>query len=305
VSASDASAGGGPVPAAATPSEWGSGAPDGFDPEAVPIRPAATVMVVEDRPDLRVLMLRRTARAVFAGDMWVYPGGRVDPDDAEGVLDHVTGLTDAAASAALGIDHGGLAFWVAALRECFEEAGILLARDSATGAPLDLRDAATAARLEPCRAALNAGQRGFADIVAELGVVLDASQVHYVGHWVTPLGSPRRFDTRFFLAAPPPDQTAVHDDTEIVHHEWVSPAAAIEAWRADRMAMMTPTARMLMSLLPFERAADVVTAAAAERPLDQVRVQRDGETYHIMLPGDAGYDDGDPDLEFGWVKLRP
>jgi 8-oxo-dGTP pyrophosphatase MutT (NUDIX family) len=280
--------------------------PEGFDPEAVPIRPAATVMVVEDRPDLRVLMLRRTARAVFAGDMWVYPGGRVDADDALAVLDHVTGLTDAAASAILGIDRGGLAFWVAALRECFEEAGILLARDASSGAPLDLRDPATAARLQPCRAALNAGQRGFADIVAELGVVLDASQVHYVGHWVTPMGSPRRFDTRFFLAAPPPDQTAVHDDTEIVHHEWVSPAAAVEAWRADRMAMMTPTARMLMSLLPFERAADVVAAAAADRPAEQIRVRRDpDDTYHIMLPGEPGYDEGDPDLEFGWVKLRP
>ncbi len=185
-----------------------SGPTTDFDPAAVPIRPAATVMVVDDRPDLHVLMLRRTATAIFAGDMWVYPGGRVDPDDAEAVLDHVSGLTDAEASAQLGLERGGLAFWVAALRECFEEAGILFGHDRRTGAPIDLTDPAAIDRLAAQRDALNAGQRSFAEVVAELDVVLDASKVHYIAHWVTPLGPPRRFDTRFFLAAAPPGQLA-------------------------------------------------------------------------------------------------
>ena len=275
------------------------------DPTAVPIRPAATVMLVDDRPDLRVLMLRRTVQAVFASDMWVYPGGRVDPEDAATVFDRVRGLDDATASAALGIAEGGLAYWVAALRECFEEAGILLGVDRRSGAPVRFDDDARRDAAEALRTGLNAGEVDFATVVRELDVVLDASQVHYVAHWITPLGPPRRFDTRFFLAAAPPGQVPMHDDTEIVHHDWIAPATGMAAWRAEGMAMMTPTARMLQCLEPFDVAAAAVRAAAAAVEAHQVRVSRDVPRYEVLLPGDPGYDDGDPDTEFGWVKLRP
>lgn len=281
-----------------------------FDPAAVPIRPAATVMVVEDRPghtgeELRVLMLRRTTRAIFAGDMWVYPGGKVDDEDAEIAAGHVVGLDPEEANRRLGVSTNGLAYWVAALRECFEEAGILLARRAHDGAPIDVSDPATVARLAARRAELNAGAVSFADVIREEGVALDAARIHYVAHWVTPLGPPRRFDTRFFLAAAPAGQIAAHDDTEIVHHEWVSPMDAVRRWEADEMAMMSPTARMLMCLLPFRRAAEVVDAAALDIEPHQIRVAREGAAYRIMLPGDEGWHDGDPDTEFGWVKLRP
>jgi 8-oxo-dGTP pyrophosphatase MutT (NUDIX family) len=286
---------------------------DQYDPTAIPIRPAATVMVVDDAPGaaaaaLRVLMLRRTAGAVFGGDMWVYPGGRVDDEDEAIAAGHVVGLDAAEANRRLGLTRGGLgglAYWVAALRECFEEAGILLARRAGDGEAIDVSDAATVARLQQRRAALNAGSTTFADIIRDEGVVLDATRIHYIAHWITPLGPPRRFDTRFFLAAAPTGQVAAHDDNEIVHHDWVAPGHAVEAWRADRMAMMSPTARMLMSLAAFDRAADAVAAAAADVEAHQIRVRRIDETYHILLPGDDGWDDGDPDTEFGWVKLRP
>lgn len=285
---------------------------DPFDPDAVPIRPAATVMVVEDEPTasqldvppLRVLMLRRTARAIFAGDMWVYPGGRVDDEDEAIAAAHVVGLTAAEADRRLGVERGGLSYWVAALRECFEEAGILLARRRSDGAPIDVTDPATVARLARRRDELNAGRIGFAELIEAEEVELDAARIHYVAHWVTPLGSPRRFDTRFFVAAAPPGQVAAHDDTEVVHHEWVAPRPAVDAWLADRMAMMSPTARMLMCLLPFERAAEVVAAAEADIEAHQVRVRRIDEQYRILLPGDDGWEDGDGDAEFGWVKLR-
>ena len=94
-----------------------------FDPLTVPVRPAATVMLLDDRPDLHVLMLRRTARVVFAPDNWVFPGGRVDPDDHAEDFDRIfRGLTDAEASSSLDVDHGGLAWWLAACRETMEEA---------------------------------------------------------------------------------------------------------------------------------------------------------------------------------------
>ena len=89
-----------------------------FDPETVPIRPAATVMLVDDRPDLHVLMVRRTARVVFAPDMWVFPGGRVDPDDHLDDFDTLcSGISDTEASRMLEMDRGGLAWWMAACRE--------------------------------------------------------------------------------------------------------------------------------------------------------------------------------------------
>lgn len=267
-----------------------------FDPAAVPIRPAATVMLVDDRPDLQVLMLRRSARQVFAGDMWVYPGGAVDPEDASRVGASCAGLDDATASARLELPSGGLAFWVAAIRECFEEAGVLYA-----DVPEDM---ALSARLEAHRLALNNRETTFPKIVADESLVLHADRLHYIAHWITPFGSPRRFDTRFFLARFPAGQIAAHDDGELVHHDWVRPAEAIERWRADDMAMMSPTARMLMSLAAFGSADEAVAAAAQDLAAQQVRVVQDG-AYHIMLPGDPGYDDGDPHTEFGWVRLYP
>ena len=270
-------------------------APD-YDPRAVAIRPAATVMLVDDRPDLHVLMLRRHARQAFAGDMWVYPGGAVDVADAAEAAPHCDGLDDRTASRRLGVDAGGLAYWVAAVRECFEEAGVLFATLP--------DDAGAVERLAAHRDALNRHEVAFGDIVTAEGLRLQVDRLHPVAHWITPLGPPRRFDTRFFLAAFPEGQVAAHDDGEAVHHEWVRPAEAVEAWRAERMAMMSPTARMLMCLAPFTSAADVAAAAAAGLPPDQVRVPREGP-YRILLPGDAGYDDGDPEPEFGWVALRP
>jgi 8-oxo-dGTP pyrophosphatase MutT (NUDIX family) len=268
-----------------------------FDPQAVPIRPAATVMLVDDRPDLQVLMLRRAARHVFAGDMWVYPGGAVDPDDAQRTAAACRGLDDRIASSRLGLPSGGLAFWVAAIRECFEEAGVLFADFvGGQGDP---------ARFEQHRVDLNERRASFPDIVAAEGLQLRAEALHYIAHWITPLGSPRRFDTRFFLARFPAGQVAAHDDGELVHHDWVRPAEAIERWREDRMAMMSPTARMLMSLAQFSSAAEVLAAAAQNLVPRQVRVRNSGG-YQILLPGEPDYDLGDPDTEFGWVMLyRP
>jgi 8-oxo-dGTP pyrophosphatase MutT (NUDIX family) len=268
-----------------------------FDPLSVPIRPAATVMLVADRPDLHVLMLRRAARQVFAADMWVYPGGAVDPADAEEAAPHVVGLDDEVASARLGLARGGLAYWVAAVRECFEEAGVLFARGGV--------DHLDVGHLAGRRAALNRHEEDFVAMLAEEALQLDLSALHPVGHWITPLGSPRRFDTRFFLAAFPEGQVAAHDDGEAVHAEWFRPADAVAAWREGRMAMMSPTVRMMMCLEPFGRAADVVAAAAAGLEAHQVRVRRDETVYEILLPGDVGYDDGEDESEFGWVALRP
>ncbi|MDP7068234.1 MAG: hypothetical protein QF637_11475, partial [Acidimicrobiales bacterium] len=171
-----------------------------YDPESIPIRSAATVLILADKPDLQVLMLKRNARSIFVGDMWVYPGGAVDPEDGTAEADAVVeGLTDTEASESLQVDQGGVAFWVAALRETFEEAGILLARNPGDEQLVDLSVPDLEQRFNTYRAGVNSGDVDFVDMVRREGLVLDGSGVHYVSRWVTPLGPPRRYDTRFFV----------------------------------------------------------------------------------------------------------
>ena len=275
-----------------------------FDPEAVEVRPAATVMIVDDRPDLHVLMLKRNARSVFVGDMWVYPGGAVDPEDGHGRNEELcSGEDDTSASAALGIESDGLAYWVAALREMFEEAGVLLAHRAGETGLIDLSKPEVEAAFSQYRDAVNDGTAEFMDVVAREDLRLELTDMHYVGHWLTPVGPPRRYDTRFFLAAMPAGQTPLHDDDEAVHHEWVRPRDALAMNRSDEMVMMTPTVAMLKRLLPWQAAAEAV-AAASGGEVEQARILPDVDgPERIVFPGEPGYDTADPEVEFGWVTL--
>jgi 8-oxo-dGTP pyrophosphatase MutT (NUDIX family) len=263
-----------------------------LDPELVPVKPAATVMLVRDaadgEPGVEVFMLRRTANAVFGAGMYVFPGGRVDGvDGADDIAPFCRGLDDARASEQLGIDHGGLAYWVAAVRECFEEAGVLLA-ERRDGGPLQLR---------------NEDRHEIHDQDSSLSLValcrrddlvLDLSTTQYVDHWITPIGEQRRFDTRFFLAEMPIDQEPLHDDKETVDSLWVRPAAALRMQADGELMMMPPTMANLRFLEPHESAAAALAAGAAiEQPpciLPKIRRDPDGRILGIAMPGDADYD---------------
>ena len=277
-----------------------------YDPESIAIRSAATVLILADRPDLQVLMLKRNARSIFVGDMWVFPGGAVDPEDGTPEADAVVeGLTDTQASKSLGIDKGGVAFWVAALRETFEEAGILLARTPGDDRLVDLSPSDTEERFATYRAGVNAGEVDFVSMVREQGLVLDGSGVHYVCRWVTPLGAPRRYDTRFFVTAMPEGQQALHDDDEAVHHEWIRPAEALALNESDEMLMMTPTVSMLNRLCRFRDAAEAITAAAGgtEDHNEMVRIRYGIEgPGRIAWPDDRDYGQADPRAESGMVR---
>ena len=231
------------------------------------VRPAATVMLVRDtapapgRPGgVEVLMLLRHLESVFVPGVWVFPGGRVDDGD-EAASTRSPGRTDAEASAALGLPAGGLAYWVAAARECFEEAGILLARHASTGRPLETRGDLEAARFARHRRDVHAGRRSLADVLAAEDLVLDLGDVHYVSHWITPPGGTRRFDTRFFVAPAPPGQTAAHDTAETVESLWTTPAAALERHAAGEILLVIPTIRNLHTLARFDSVAELLDAA--------------------------------------------
>jgi 8-oxo-dGTP pyrophosphatase MutT (NUDIX family) len=277
---------------------------------SVPARDAATVILVRDAPDeqgepgIEVCMLRRNLAAEFSAGAFVFPGGSVDAEDrgpAAAAL--CRGRTDAEASAVLGVDSGGLAFWVAAVRECFEEAGVMLAGTpddtSPDGySPLDTRDPGVARRLAAHRRALNGGRAGLVQVCEQENLVLAADNVHYVSHWITPELSPRRYDTRFFITAAPPGQVAEHDSGETIATVWVRPQAALAASAGDEVDLLPPTMANLRNIESF-RSTDEVMAWARQvtgvPTVLPVVIIEDGHLL-ILRPGDSGYEQAAADL---------
>jgi len=261
----------------------------------VQVRQAATLMLVRDgRPGvgpLEVLMVRRNLNADFVGGAYVFPGGAVDPADGGAEAEAICrGRSDAEASAVLEVAEGGLAYWVAVLRECFEEAGVLLA-DRADGPPLSFAAPDLEARFAAHRRDVNGGRRRFLDVCAEESLVLAVDRVHYFAHWITPLGAPRRYDTRFFVAAAPTDQTPAHDAGELIADLWIEPAEALACGRAGEFELIFPTIRNLQAISRFATADELLAAAAdsAQVPLIEPRVVADAHGWRILLPGDPGY----------------
>ena len=215
--------------------------PDPRVEAVVPALPAATVMLVRDAARLEVFVLGRNVGAAFAAGFFVFPGGKVDPGDGGAAFEpYSDGPDDAAASAALGVDSGGLAYWVAAIRECFEEAGVLLARRRDGGPPAPRPDD---------RRRVHHGSLSLLELCRSDHLVLATASLRYVAHWITPVAErPRRFDTRFFLAAAPADQVGSHDESETVDSRWVAPAEALAQAAAGDLLLMPPTVAQLRFL---------------------------------------------------------
>ncbi len=262
------------------------------DPESVPVRDAATVLVIDDRPELEVLMVQRATGAVFGPSAWVFPGGRVDPDDAADHGHITVGLTDEMASTVLEVPRGGRAWWIAAVRETLEEAGLLLgSADTPAGVVSEIRRA------------VHADPTVFIHAVSEAGVSLDLRGLHEVARFITPVGPPRRFDARFFVAKAPAGQTAEHDAGEVVRHGWIRPADAIARWSAGEFPLMSVTHRMLACLARYRSTDEVLAVAAERRAADRIRVDDPEGEYRVLLPGDVGYETAELEIEHGWVRI--
>jgi len=272
----------------------------------VPLRDAATVMLVRDAPagalgpddpgGLEVFMLRRNLKSDFVGGAYVFPGGGVDDHDRHANLEPICdGRTDHDASAQLGIDSGGLAFWVAAIRESFEEAGVLLAYPpEGPGAGIIRLDSPEVVeRYAEHRRAVDTGERRLVEICADEHLTLAVDSMHYFSHWITPEGNHRRYDTRFFVGRAPEGQVPLHDDREVIANLWIRPVDALARHRAGQFEMIFPTIRTLQALERFASADDLLAAAAAigEVPTILPRIVADQGGMRIVLPGDPGYDD--------------
>lgn len=257
----------------------------------VPALPAATVTLVRDTSKgLEVLMLQRNFQSGFMPGMFLFPGGALDPGDhTAAVHARCADLDDLRASEALGVDSGGLAYWAAALRESFEEAGVLLAYGE-DGALVNPGEATRIERFAEYRRKLNAGEDVLPEMLERERLRLAVDRLTYFSHWITPVTAPRRYDTRFFVAVAPEGQEALPDNVEAIHHVWVNPAEAVKRHRAGEFKMRTPTIRTLEQFSPFEKA-DALIAHFRAQPTIPAILPRLGPKGQRLLPGDPGYED--------------
>jgi glyoxylase-like metal-dependent hydrolase (beta-lactamase superfamily II)/8-oxo-dGTP pyrophosphatase MutT (NUDIX family) len=266
-------------------------------------RKAASLLLLRDSEQgLQVLMLRRAERE---GDMRsgaaVFPGGVLDPADS---LAHPVcvgdghAASDATASARLGLQQSGLDYWVAAVRETFEEVGLLLAVGH-----FDIT------QLQAWREKLQAGQGSMAAFCAEHGLQLDLRGMAYYSHWLTPPGHPKRFDTRFFAVQAPVGQVAVADEGEALELMWLTPRDALNPQRG--LKLLPVTRRTLQDLGRHATAAAALAEAHARTSfaLTMPRMGRTANGPRIVLPDERPYAEmarldplGRQDV---WADLQP
>jgi 8-oxo-dGTP pyrophosphatase MutT (NUDIX family) len=259
-------------------------------PRGANIRPAASVLVLRDGTrGVEVLLMRRPERGDndFRSGACVFPGGVLDAGDTD-TWRWCLGLDDAAASVRLGLPHGGLNYFVAALRECFEEVGLLFVCRP-DGTPADLAPHTEA--LRHWRSRLHRGEAGIADVCEAFDWRLDLRDMAYFSHWLTPVVRPKRFDTRFFVRLAPPGQDALPDFGEALELMWLTPDEALDPQRA--LKLLNVTQRTLHDMRGFTSARAAYEHARALRGvalhLPRPALGRDGPRF--IIESDPAYDE--------------
>jgi 8-oxo-dGTP pyrophosphatase MutT (NUDIX family) len=261
--------------------------------EAVTPRPASTILLLRDnagrgvdgksRDEIEVFMMVRHYEIDFNSGALVFPGGSVDKGDKEIIA------SPELYSGGEGLDEAALSFRIAAIRETFEESGILLARPKGSKALVDARRASeieTAHRTLLCES-----KTTFLKVLADNGLWLALDELVPYAHWITPEGMPKRFDTWFFLAAAPPEQLGAHDGKESTDSIWVSPREALAGGESGRFKLPFPTTRNLIKLgkqtsvsgaIEDSRGKNIVTVMPVMTRLNGGR--------QLRIPREAGYD---------------
>lgn len=261
-------------------------------PTAVTPAPAATLVLLRERRagDVEILLIQRHRASKFAAGDHVFPGGKVERDDQpDDARRWCAGPGADEAAAALGLAQApgtALGYWVGAIREAFEEVGVLLAVDASGGPPR-----IEAERLAAYRRDCQEDHRAFWDMVRAERLTLSTDRLTYFAHWITPEENPIRFDTRFFVAPMPEGQSAVADDHEITGVRWLSPREAFQAQTRGEISLRRPT---MANLKLFEGATSVseavVRLGGREIPTIRPRVVTDPDgTRRALLPGDPGW----------------
>jgi 8-oxo-dGTP pyrophosphatase MutT (NUDIX family) len=246
-------------------------------PTTVPIRPAATILLVRDEPTFEVLMVKRHHQIDFAAGALVFPGGKTHDGDHAPVWERRAAGWDRTAPEKR-------ALRIAAIREAYEETGILLARHS-DGRAFTGDERAAAARED-----IAADRRAFLDLITELDVQLDLDALTVFARWITPAMMPKRFDTWFYIADAPPDQLALCDGWETVDAEWIAPSEALRLAEAGERTVIFPTRMNLQLLAEAAGAADAIGRAAAREVVTvEPQVVQTDKGPVLAIPPNAGY----------------
>jgi 8-oxo-dGTP pyrophosphatase MutT (NUDIX family) len=260
-----------------------------------PLREAATVVLMRDRPGAapEVLLVQRSqGKDAFAGGAFVFPGGILERQDhTPEAVALCTGLRPEDAARILGTSDDSeraLGYFVAAIRETFEEVGILLARDRG-GSPWRPPHDET---LGAARAALRDRRLDFVRWLTERELRLAVEDLSYFAHWITPQALPKRFDTRFFLAAVDAAAVAEPDHAEVVGCRWISPADALAAHRAGDLRMVNATEKTLEMLVDFPGVAEA-RERLTSRKITAIRPKTvpHGAGFRVVNPWEPGYDE--------------
>ena len=254
--------------------------------EAVAPRPASTILLLRDsaeRKEVEVFMMVRHYEIDFNSGALVFPGGSVDKGDKEIIA------TPELYSGGEGLDETTLSFRIAAIRETFEESGILLARPKGSSA---LVDAKSAGEIEAAyRTALCEHKTSFLKVLSDNGMVLALDALVPYAHWITPEGMPKRFDTWFFLAAAPPDQVGAHDGKESTDSIWVSPREALEGGETGRFKLPFPTTRNLIKLGKQDSVEAALDDSRGKKIVTVTPVMtKTAAGRQLRIPLEAGYD---------------
>ena len=234
----------------------------------VPAKPAATIALLRDSPSqMEVLLWKRDRNASFVPGAYVVPGGRVDPADwTKQTLTSVDGLTTETAATRLGLvgtSPPAIAYYIAALREAFEETGMLVGVGPNAQAP---PTAAASVEVEVLRNGLMEGSVSFNEALKHLSCRIEGSSIEYLAHWITPELEPRRFDTRFFAARVQTDAEPIFDPREMTEARWLSPQEALARNQGGTLPMIFPTIDTL------QRLADYTTVGDALRGIGDVSI---------------------------------
>jgi 8-oxo-dGTP pyrophosphatase MutT (NUDIX family) len=256
--------------------------------EAAKARPASTILLLRDsagpdgKGEIEVFMMVRHYEIDFNSGALVFPGGAVDPGDHD-----IAGEPELYVGGE-GLDAQALGFRIAAIRETFEESGILLAKPRGSN---DLVSAARAAEISAAFRAAPDEDKIFAKIFSDNGNLLTLDELVPYAHWITPEGMPKRFDTWFFLAAAPPDQVGAHDGKESTDSIWVSPREALAGGESGRFKLPFPTTRNLIKLGKHRAVRDALDDARGKPVITVMPVMtKENGGRQLRIPAEAGYD---------------
>jgi len=258
------------------------------------LTPSSSLMIVRDSDiGVQVFMMKRSLRSSFGG-IWVFPGGILEDQDQDiAKKNYCNGIDEKKAKAILNYDQESLTYWIASLRETFEETGALIANRDNNSFFTPTEDEAI--NLERLRSDLNNGKISFISILKQLKLKIALERLIYISHWITPDVETKRYTTRFFLTSLNEEVTMTHDDIEGTDSKWIGINEALEAHKAGRISLIMPTIKNLESISSYKNTQELISAKNAIKAKDIPAIEpkffKENGQWKGLLPGEYGYED--------------